>query len=387
LEHCPILLGSATPSLESYYNAGNGKYTYLSLPSRVEERRLPEMRLIDMKEEYKQTGNPIFSRYLLDQITKTLDRKEQILILQNRRGYAAWLMCRECGNILECPHCSMTLTYHKERNRMICHYCDYSRLVPRSCEKCASQYLHLFGVGTEKITESLRRLYPHSKIERFDRDTTRKSGSIARILTRFAMHEIDILVGTQMLAKGHDFPRITLVGVIGADSGIGLPDFRASEKLYQLITQVAGRSGRGAEPGLVVLQSFHPDHYALQSALRQNYQEFYEKEIRFRRLMQFPPYVSLANILFAGKQNSPTLAEAREFAKYALAFKNDSMKLVGPAVAAMARLKGLNRYQLLLKSPTRKALRDCLRSALREFRKNSKRHSQITIDIDPYSLT
>jgi primosomal protein N' (replication factor Y) (superfamily II helicase) len=387
LEHCPILLGSATPSLESYYNAGNGKYIYLSLPSRVEERKLPEMRLVDMKEEYRQTGDPIFSRFLLDQISRKLECKEQILILQNRRGYAAWLMCRECGNILECPHCSMTLTYHKEQNRMICHYCDYSRLVPRGCEKCGSKYLHLFGVGTEKITESLRRLYPDARIERFDRDTTRKSGSISKILTRFAMHEIDILVGTQMLAKGHDFPRITLVGVIGADSGIGLPDFRASERLYQLITQVAGRSGRGSEPGLVILQSFHPDHYALQSALKQSYQEFYEKEIRFRRLMQFPPYVSLANIIFAGKQNAQTLAEAREFAKYALAFKTDSMKLMGPVIAAMARLKGLNRYQLLLKSTTRKALRDCLRTSLQQFHKNVKRHAQLTIDIDPYSLT
>jgi len=296
-------------------------------------------------------------------------------------------MCRECGNILECPHCSMTLTYHKGPNRMICHYCDYSRLVPRACEKCNSQYLHLFGVGTEKIAESLKTFFPHARIERFDRDTTRKSGSISRILTRFALHEIDILVGTQMLAKGHDFPRITFVGVIGADAGIGLPDFRASERLYQLITQVAGRSGRGSEPGLVALQTFHPDHYALRSALQQSYQEFYEQEIRFRRLMQFPPYVSLANIIFAGKQSALTLEEAREFAKFTLAFKNPSMKLIGPAIAAMARLKGLNRFQLLLKSPTRKALRDCLRAALKEFRKHPKQHSQITIDIDPYSLT
>jgi len=387
LEQCPILLGSATPSLESYYNSGNGKYTYLSLPSRVEERPLPKMHLVDMKEEYKQTGDPIFSRFLLDRVTRTLEKKEQILILQNRRGYAAWLMCRECGNILECPHCSMTLTYHKGPNRMICHYCDYARLVPRACEKCASQYLHLFGVGTEKIAESLKTLFPLARIERFDRDTTRKSGSISRILTRFALHEIDILVGTQMLAKGHDFPRITFVGVIGADAGIGLPDFRASERLYQLITQVAGRSGRGSEPGLVALQTFHPDHYALQSALQQSYQEFYEKEIRFRRLMQFPPYVSLANIIFAGKQSTSTLEEVRQFAKYVLAFKNESMKLVGPAIAAMARLKGLNRFQLLLKSTNRKALRDCLRAALQEFRRKPKRHSQITIDIDPYSLT
>jgi primosomal protein N' (replication factor Y) (superfamily II helicase) len=387
IEGCPILLGSATPSLESYYNAGNGKYTYLSLPSRVEGKALPKTKLIDMKEEFRQTGDPIFSRFLLDEISRTLERREQILILQNRRGYAAWFMCRECGNILECPNCSITLTYHKQPNRMICHYCDYSRFVPRSCEKCGSLYLHLFGVGTEKLVESLRSLFPTAKVERFDRDSTRKSGSIARILSRFALHEIDMLVGTQMLAKGHDFPRITLIGVIGADSGIGIPDFRASEKLYQLITQVSGRSGRGSEPGLVVLQTFHPDHYAVRSALEQSYQEFYEKEIRFRRVMHFPPYVALANIIFSGNENAVTLKEARDFAKYLLAFKKESMKLIGPAVAPLARLRGLHRFQILLKSPTRKPLRDTLRRALKEFQAHPKRRTQIAIDVDPYSLT
>ena len=387
LEGCPILLGSATPSLESYYNAGNGKYTYLSLPMRVEERPLPQTRLVDMKEEYRKTGDPIFSRLLLDHIGLALKRKEQVLILQNRRGYAAWLMCRECGNILECPHCSMTLTFHKQQNRMICHYCEYSRLTPRSCEKCSSHYLHLFGVGTEKLVEALKSLFPEARIERFDRDSTRKIGSIARILTRFALQEIDILVGTQMLAKGHDFPRITLVGVIGADSGIGIPDFRASERLYQLITQVAGRSGRGSEPGLVVLQTFHTDHYAVQSAMKQSFQEFYEKEIRFRRVLQFPPYIAMANIILSGKNSALVMEESRQFAKLVLAFKNESMKLIGPAIAPIARLRGLNRFQIILKSPGRKPLKDCLRSALREYEQHQKRHSSIAIDIDPYSLT
>ena len=387
LENCPILLGSATPSLESFYNAGNGKYKYLSLPSRVHERPMPAIQLVDMVQEYKQTGDPIFSRRLLDQISVTLERKEQILVLQNRRGYAAFLMCRECGHILECPNCSMTLTFHKQQNRLICHYCDYARLTPKSCEKCGSRYLHLYGVGTEKLVESLKSLFPSARIEKFDRDSTRKSGSIAKILTRFAMHEIDILVGTQMLAKGHDFPRITLVGVIGADSGIGIPDFRASERLYQLITQVSGRSGRGEEPGLVVLQTFHPEHYAVQSAMEQSYQQFYEKEIRFRRLLQFPPYVALANIVLSGKNSSLVVEESRQFAKYVLAFKTESMKLIGPSIAPMARLRGLNRFQILLKSPARKALKECLRAALREYEKHPKRHSLIAIDVDPYSLT
>jgi len=385
-EGCPIVLGTATPSIESFYNAGNGKYEYLSLPQRVEERRLPHYRLVDMKSEYRETGDPVFSRLLLQQITERLNRKEQVMVLQNRRGYASLLMCRECGNVLECPHCSVTLTFHKLDRRMRCHYCDYARLAPSKCEKCGSAFLHFFGVGTEKIVESLKRLFPRARIEQFDRDTTRKRGKIAEILTRFAHGSIDMLVGTQMLAKGHDFPNITLVGVAGADSAIGIPDFRASERLFQLITQVSGRSGRGSEPGTVILQSFHPDHYAIRASMDQSYQEFYEKEIRFRRLMQYPPYVSLANIVFAGKDARSVLEEAREFGKLVLAYKTDSMKMLGPAIAPLSRLSGLYRFQILVKSPVRKDLRECLHSAVDHFDQTEKRHSQFSIDIDPYSI-
>jgi len=385
-EGCPIVLGSATPSIESFFNAGSGKYEYLSLPQRVEERRMPHYHLVDMKTEYRETGDPIFSRLLLQKITERLDRKEQVLVLQNRRGYASLLMCRECGKVLECPHCSITLTFHKQDRRMRCHYCDYARLAPKKCEKCGSAFLHFFGVGTEKIVESLRRLFPHACIEQFDRDTTRKRGSIAQILTRFAHGAIDMLVGTQMLAKGHDFPNITLVGVTGADSAIGLPDFRASERLFQLITQVSGRSGRGSEQGTVILQSFHPDHYAIRASMDQSYQEFYEKEIRFRRLMQYPPYVSLANTVFSGKNPQKVLEEAREFGKLVLAYKKDTMKMLGPAIAPISRLSGLFRFQILIKSPLRKDLRECLHSAVERFQQKEKRHSQFSIDIDPYSI-
>lgn len=385
LEKCLILLGSATPSLESFYNAGNGKYEYLSLPERVEQKKMPHIQLVDMKQEYQETGDPIFSRRLLEYVTKRLHKGEQTLILQNRRGYAAWLMCRDCGNILECPHCSVTLTYHKQAHRMKCHYCDYSRLAPTQCEKCGSAILHLFGVGTEKIAERLRHLFPKAKIERFDRDVTRSRGSIAKILGRFAAKEIDILVGTQMLAKGHDFPGITLVGVIGADSAIGIPDFRSSERLYQLITQVSGRSGRGIEPGQVLLQTFHPDHYAIRCSIEQSYAGFYEKESRFRRLMQYPPYMSLANIILSGKVPAQVVAEAREFAKFILAFKTQTMRMLGPAVAPIARLSGLHRFQILVKSPSRKSLRECLQSALSHFQQQ-RRRSQVSIDIDPYSI-
>lgn len=385
-EGCPIVLGSATPSIESFYNAGNGKYEYLALERRIASKEMPEIRLIDMKQEYKETGNPVFSRLLLEQIEEKLAEQEQVLILQNRRGYASWLMCRDCGNVMECPHCSVTLTYHKAMNRMRCHYCDYSRLTPTRCEKCGSTFQQLFGVGTEKIAEMAAERFPSARIERFDRDATQKKGSLVRILTRFAMREIDILIGTQMLAKGHDFPDITLVGVVGADSSIGIPDFRAAEKLFQLLTQVAGRSGRGHRRGTVILQTFHPDHYAIRCALNQSYEQFYEMEIRFRKLMQYPPFVSLANIVFSGKDSSKTLDEAREFAKLILAFKTESMKMLGPAIAPLAKLGGLFRFQILVKSPSRKSLRECLTSASNHYAQKGKRHAQFSIDIDPYSV-
>jgi primosomal protein N' (replication factor Y) len=270
---------------------------------------------------------------------------------------------------------------------MRCHYCDYGRRAPSRCEKCESGFLHLNGIGTEKITETLKVKFPAARIERFDRDTTRGRGSIARILTRFAMKQTDILVGTQMLAKGHDFPGVTLVGVVGADSAIGIPDFRASERLFQLITQVAGRSGRGSEPGRVVLQTFHPDHYAIRCAMDHSYSCFYEKEIGFRRVMQYPPYVALANIIFSGKDPRKTVEEARAFAKFVLATKTENMKSLGPAAAAIARISGLHRFQILVKSHSRKELHKCLLTASEHYEKGGKRHSQHSIDIDPYSIT
>jgi len=385
-ENCPIILGSATPSLESFWNAETGKYKYLSLPSRVESRSLPQIKLMDMKEEFRKTGDAIFSAVLLDELEARLSKKEQSLVLQNRRGYASLLVCRDCGNVLTCPHCSVTLTFHKAVRRMRCHYCDYSRLAPRQCEKCKSQFLHLFGAGTEKIVEALKRKFPEASIERFDRDATKEKGSIPRILSRFAMKEIDILVGTQMLAKGHDFPDVTLVGIIGADTSIGIPDFRASEKLFQLITQVAGRSGRGTEPGFVILQTYHPEHYAIRSSIEQNYSAFYEREIKFRKFMQYPPFVALANLIFSGKVEGEVLDDARSFAKLLLAFKTDNMKILGPAIAPVARIGGLHRFQLLVKSPARKTLKTVLRQSIDHYRKAEKK-TLVAIDIDPYSIS
>jgi primosomal protein N' (replication factor Y) len=246
--------------------------------------------------------------------------------------------------------------------------------------------LHLFGSGTQKIVEGLEQRFPNARIQRFDRDSTRSRGSISRILSSFAKKEIDILVGTQMLAKGHDFPDVTLVGIAGADASIGIPDFRSSERLFQLLTQVAGRSGRGQERGQVVLQTFHPDHYAIKCAMSQSYEGFYEKEIRFRRLMNYPPFVSLANVVFAGKESAKTVAEAREFAKFLLATKTEKMKTIGPAIAPLARISGLNRFQILIKSPSRKELRDCVRAAIRHYEQKQKRHSQFSVDIDPDSI-
>jgi primosomal protein N' (replication factor Y) len=386
-ESCPIVLGSATPSIESFYNASRKKFEYLNLPYRVQKRSMPSIALVDMKEEYKETGDFIFSRLLIEKMGETLTKGEQVLILQNRRGYAPILFCRECGSALECPHCSVSLTYHKAERRMKCHYCDYSRLPPSKCEKCNSPYLHLFGVGTERVAELLKKNFPSARIERFDRDSTGKRGSLTHLLSRFALKEIDVLVGTQMLAKGHDFPDVTLVGVVGADSAIGIPDFRSSERLYQLLTQVSGRSGRGDQPGRVIVQTFHPEHYAIRCSIEQSYPCFYEKEIRYRRLMQYPPFVALANIVFAGKENHATLEDAREFAKLLLVYKTEKMKMLGPAIAPIARLAKEFRFHILLKSTSRAELRTCLRATILKYGGKKKKHSQFSIDIDPYSIS
>ena len=262
-----VVLGSATPSLESYHNATRGKYALIELPDRVQERPLPEVELVDMRAEFQQTGKEsVLSRRLIEETTARLERGEQAMILLNRRGYSAWVMCRSCGDTLQCRDCAVAMTYHKRQHRLLCHYCGYQQPVPKTCPKCGSEYVQFLGTGSEKLEDMLHAAFPTARIGRMDRDTVRGHDDFERMLSEFQAGEIDLLVGTQMIAKGHDVHGVTLVGVVGADSALGLPDFRAAERTFQLLTQVAGRAGRGEMLGKVVLQTHFPDHYAVQFA-------------------------------------------------------------------------------------------------------------------------
>ena len=298
MANATVVLGSATPSLESYFNAKKNKYMLLHLPDRVEQRPLPEVEIIDMRQEFQETGHEqVISRKLAQEIHERLELKEQVMVLLNRRGYSPVALCRACGKTLECKNCAIAMTHHKRSQRMECHYCGYTAPVPKACIHCGSEYVYFLGTGSEKLEELLHGVFPRARIGRLDRDTVRGRDDVERTLAALNEGELDLLVGTQMIAKGHDIHGVTLVGVVGADMALGFPDFRAAERTFQLLTQVAGRAGRGQTPGRVVLQTLFPDHYAVQYAARHDFVGFYEKELRFRSWMHYPPYSALANVL------------------------------------------------------------------------------------------
>ena len=293
-----VVMGSATPSLESYFNAKKNKYALIELPDRIEQRPLPEVEIIDMRQEFRETGHEqVISRKLAAEIKERLDHKEQVMVLLNRRGYSPVVLCRTCGKKLECQNCAIALTHHKREHKMVCHYCGYTAAVPQVCVHCGSEYVYFLGTGSEKLEELLHGMFPQARIARLDRDTVRSPRDFERALNALNEGELDLLVGTQMIAKGHDIHGVTLVGVVGADAALGLPDFRAAERTFQLLTQVAGRAGRGQTPGKVVLQTYFQDHYAVQYAARHDFVGFYEKELQFRCWMHYPPYSALANVL------------------------------------------------------------------------------------------
>ncbi len=290
-----VVLGSATPSMETYAHAKRGRYELLTLERRVMDRPLASVRTVNMRDEFAEVGpDQIVSRALSDAIAARLERREQVLVLLNRRGFSTSVFCRQCGSTLECPACSVSLVVHG-RGRAVCHYCNHARQVPRTCQHCGGPFLELLGYGTERVEAEVRRLFPLARVARLDRDTARRRGAAADLLARFGDGDLDILVGTQMIAKGHDFPRVTLVGVISADVGLGMADFRAAERTFQLLTQVAGRAGRGSAAGEAIIQTVFPGHYSIELACRQDYPAFFEQELGFRRAMRYPPIVALIN--------------------------------------------------------------------------------------------
>jgi len=383
-----VVLGSATPSLESYYNARNGKYTYLSLPERIGARPMAQASLIDMREVFAESGKPgVFSSQLIDAIRATHQRGEQSIILLNRRGYSSFILCRSCGETVQCPNCDVTLTYHRSERVIVCHYCDHRQAVPSACPHCAKKYIYFVGEGTEQIEEILQQLIPELKIARIDRDTTTQRRRFEKSLNDFSEGRLDTLVGTQMLAKGHDFPNVTLVGVVSVDAGLALADFRAAERTFQLITQVAGRAGRGELPGRVLIQTYHPYHYALRHACAQDYEGFYTEEMRYRQNHSYPPFVALASILVRG-QDLNRVREDAHTVRRALDRANADrrLRILGPAPAPLARLKGEHRFQLLLKSRTRKRLREVVDVSMRQLVSDGLNLRSINLEIDPVSM-
>ena len=387
LENAAALLGSATPSLETYHHARSGKYELLTLASRVEQRAMASVEIVDLREDFAKTHqtSPISSA-LHAGIAECLVQKTQALVLINRRGYSWSVLCRSCGASVQCENCSISMTHHKQRNRLECHYCASLKPIPKQCPKCQSKYVYFFGEGSEHLEERLRKEFPGARIARLDRDTARTKRQYQETLGAFAAGALDILVGTQMLAKGHDFQRVTLVGVVSADSSLSLPDFRAAERTFQLLTQVAGRAGRGQLPGRVLIQTFYPEHYAIQDALKQDYPAFYERETQFRRLMAYPPFTSLANVIVRDMNLEKAIHWSRQLSEYFSPHDGKGLRVLGPAAAPIAKLKKEHRFQFLLKSTKRSLLAKVLGGTLTYLELKEIPETAVLVDMDPLSL-
>src|ERR1700756_3212764 len=387
LESALALLGSATPSLETYHHARSGKYELLTLAQRVAERSLPAVEILDLREEFKQTHqtSPISSR-LREALQECLNFQTQALVLINRRGYSWSVICRSCGVTVQCANCSISMTHHKDRNRLECHYCGSVQPIPKKCPKCDSKYVYFFGEGSEQLEERLRKEFPKARIARLDRDTARTKRQYQETLGAFADGALDFLVGTQMLAKGHDFHRVTLVGVISADSSLTMPTFRAAERTFQLLTQVAGRAGRGELPGRVLIQTLYPEHYAIQDAIKQDYTAFYERELHYRQIMAYPPFTSLANIIVRDSNLEKAITWSRELSQFLAPHNGDGMRVLGPASAPLAKLKSEYRFQFLLKSKRKAPLTKLLAGVLAYCDKKEIPQTAILVDMDPLQL-
>lgn len=400
LSNATIVLGSATPSLESWANVQRGKYTLLSLKERVGRRPLPEVSLIDMRREFAETGQDrLLSRQLSAEIEDTLRRGEQVILLLNRRGYSFVAMCRACGEKLQCDNCAIALTHHKSpadvrgvspgwtgRERMVCHYCGFSRSVPKHCPNCQSEHVYFFGIGSQQGEERLLEMFPHARIARMDRDTMRSHRDYQRILAQLHSGEINLLVGTQMIAKGHDIHGVTLVGVVGVDHALGLPDFRSAERVFQLLTQVAGRAGRGELPGRVLIQTYHQDHYAVRFAAQHDYSGFVEHELRYRRLLHYPPAAVLANILVEHSDAEKAFRWASRLGKRFQQENQPGVRTLGPAAAPVARIKRIHRFHLVIKASNRRQLAASIRRMLDFADSEDIPRRYITVDVDAMQL-
>ncbi|MBB5059207.1 primosomal protein N' (replication factor Y) [Granulicella aggregans] len=393
----PVVLGSATPSLESWSNAEKGRYSLIEMRQRVANRPIPAVELVDMRTEFQQTGQEnLFSRQLLLETQATLDRGEQAIILLNRRGYSFVVMCRSCGDKIQCENCAISMTFHKHLNndtsiaepgeRLQCHYCGFRRNVPKTCPTCQSEHLYYLGAGSQQGEERLQELFPNARIGRMDRDTVRGRMDMERLLARLHAGEINLLVGTQMIAKGHDIHGVTLVGVVGADFALGLPDFRAAERTFQLLTQVSGRAGRGDLPGKVLVQTYHPDHYAIQFAANHDYPGFVAKELQYRRWMHYPPFAVLANIIIQSPKLEEATAWSATLGKWFERTRLDKIRVLGPAAAPISRIKRIYRFHFVLKAEQRNTLSRTLRAMLAYADTHEIPRRSLIVDVDAVHL-
>ena len=385
--HCPVVLGSATPSLESRARAQKDVYHLLRLPKRAnKEATLPSVQVIDMKEEYAKKNTSTFSEVLKEKIADRLDKKEQIVLLLNRRGYSSFLMCRDCGYVLQCPNCDISLTLHMDTKTMRCHYCGHEEKIPYRCPDCGSNKIRYYGTGTQKVEVELQELFPEARILRMDVDTTRKKGAHERILTAFGKQKADILLGTQMIAKGLDFPNITLVGVLNADTALNLPDFRSSERTFQLLTQVSGRAGRAEKAGEVVVQTFNPEHHAIVLAQQQDYETFFKKEMFMRHQSGYPPYFFTLKITCSHPEEASAAKRMFQISESIKQRLSPQSILLGPVPSSVARIKNRYYYQLIIKYKNEPQLHEVLHEILQKSQKDQRNQLFVAIDNEPLSF-
>jgi primosomal protein N' (replication factor Y) len=377
---CPVILGSATPSLESYYKARQGEYVLIELKKRVEDKPLPSVEVVDMREELAHGNKSVLSDSLTELLETTLQENHQAIILLNRRGFSTFIMCRKCGYVIKCKTCDVAMVYHKGQNNLRCHYCDAEAPVPEICPECGSKYIKFFGTGTEKVEEQLKRQFPQARIVRLDQDTTAHKSSGDHIIEAFRRHEYDILLGTQMVAKGHDFPEVSAVGILSADSLLNLPVYWAGERTFQLLTQAAGRSGRGSIPGKVVMQTYAPEHYVIICSQNQDYQAFYEKEITYRKELLYPPFHQLIKIMVTSEDESYMWQQGNSLAQLLNGWQsggNYPVEIIGPYVDTIKKIRNKYRIVILIKGPDLQAVKKYIKGEA-EFCKTG-----IIIDVDP----
>jgi primosomal protein N' (replication factor Y) len=396
LEKAQVILGSATPSLESYQNAITGRFEYLEMPDRVFERPMPAVELVDLRRrghEDEERRSEHLSERLIDALQQTFDNGQQAILFLNRRGYSPCVVCEVCGHVWRCPNCDVSLTYHRRQEALRCHHCDHSIRLPEICPECSNHSVGPRGIGTEQLEGHLKGLFPGRRIARLDRDTSRGK-RLQALIRRFSNCEIDLLVGTQMVTKGHDFPGVTTVGVVLADIGLNFPDLRGAERTFQLLTQVAGRAGRGEEPGRVFVQTYSPEHYALEAAREHDYQGFAAEELTRRELFAYPPFGYLVALKFEAPRESQVASAARDYLTAARRrlrsgdFADAQVK--GPAPSPFERLRGKTRWQMLLQSTDRSALRRLVGSVLHDVGhfdpEKRRRNTNVVVDIDPINM-